>query len=136
MYRLSQYHMTIYINYYSQHLQNKAILNQTYNKSQDCVQEAARGCILGAFVGDAIGAVLEFYHGKITQKQVSWATTFPGGGCFEVAPGQFTDDSEMALSLMNGLINAQANKNYQKSIAIQYYEWYKSPPFDIGDTTK
>ena len=52
---------------------------------------------MGAFVGDAAGAFLEFSRHTITQKDVEKALTFPGGGCFNVRPGQITDDSEMAL---------------------------------------
>ncbi len=35
--------------------------------------------------------------------------TMPGGGPFELGPGQITDDSEMAMCLMWGLI--EGNKD-------------------------
>ena len=99
------------------------------------LEKLARGCILGAFVGDAAGAVLEFYHKEITEEDVQMALTFPGGGALEVQPGQITDDSEMAMSLMNGLIDAQVDGYYHDNIAWSYYQWYNSKPFDIGNTT-
>ena len=44
---------------------------------------AAYGCIIGAFVGDAAGAVLEFKK-KISEEDVKHALTFPGGGKMDV----------------------------------------------------
>lgn len=49
------------------------------NKAED-LTDAARGCILGAFLGDAIGGVLEFFKTQITQDDIDWAFTLPGGG--------------------------------------------------------
>ena len=99
------------------------------------LKEVARGCILGAFIGDAAGAFLEFYNKRIKQEHVDHALTFPGGGVFSVESGQFTDDSEMAMCLMKGLIDGKGTLN-QQLIAEWYLQWYKSPPFDIGNTTR
>ena len=30
--------------------------------------------------------------------------SMPGGGCHKVAPGQVTDDSELAMCLLHGLV--------------------------------
>ena len=58
----------------------------------------------------------------------------PGGGKFRLDPGQITDDSQMMLKLAEGLVkNGQFNL---QTIAIKYYEWYKSSPFDIGLTIR
>ena len=58
---------------------------------------------MGAFVGDASGAVLEFYNQRITEQDVDWALKMNGGGENEMGPGQITDDSEMAMCIMHGL---------------------------------
>ena len=34
--------------------------------------------------------------------QIEWAMSMPGGGTHRVGPGQFTDDSELALCLAQG----------------------------------
>lgn len=60
----------------------------------------AHGSIVGAFVGDAAGAYLDNYRGEITVDLVKKALAFPGGGLFELGPGQITDDSEMAMCLL------------------------------------
>ena len=36
--------------------------------------------------------------------------SMPGGGPHKVAPGQITDDGELTLSLLNGLIKGQSSK--------------------------
>jgi len=76
-----------------------------------------------------------------------------GGGPFKLGPGQITDDSEMAMAILHGLVpdiltkflrdpskeNDPFSKNgYELDIAkIQKYfsQWVRSPPFDIGKTT-
>lgn len=50
-------------------------------------KDAAYGAILGAFVGDAAGGVLEFMD-AVDAVHVDAALTMPGGGCWELGPGQ------------------------------------------------
>ena len=93
------------------------------------------GSILGAFIGDSAGAVLEFIGRQITDDDVKEALEFNGGGYFNVDKGQITDDSEMALAMMRGLINSEESFVDQKKIAQEYVNWYDSNPFDIGMAT-
>jgi ADP-ribosyl-[dinitrogen reductase] hydrolase len=65
----------------------------------------AQGAILGALLGDAIGAFLEF-GGMPTSEKVDRALTLPGGGHWGVSPGQVTDDGEMTLSQLRGILDA------------------------------
>ena len=58
--------------------------------------------MLGAFIGDAIGAYLEFSSG-VTDEMVQKAFKLEGGGSLNVGPGQITDDSEMAMCLLHSL---------------------------------
>lgn len=60
------------------------------------------GCVIGAFVGDAAGARLEFEE-NLTREDVTEALKFNGGGVFNVGPGQVTDDSELAMCLIHGI---------------------------------
>jgi len=89
----------------------------------------------------------------------------PGGGPWKLYSGQITDDSELAMCMMSGIIESiiidqndkiesrgsiksQAdqgnesffdplvkNKLYVDCIAEKYKDWLESPPFDIGITT-
>ena len=68
--------------------------------------------------------------------------TMPGGGPHGVAPGQITDDSELAMCMLWGLVDG--NKNSKEttpevnldSIAERYRQWIQSQPFDIGKATE
>jgi hypothetical protein len=53
------------------------------------------GCLLGLAVGDAVGTTLEFEpRGSFTP-----INDLVGGGPFRLRPGQWTDDTSMALCL-------------------------------------
>lgn len=95
--------------------------------------DAALGALLGACVGDAAGAVLEFMEPPPTAAQVQWALTMPGGGVWGVAPGQITDDGELMLCLAQALADSPTFD--LERIARTYAAWIESPPFDIGSTT-
>ena len=95
--------------------------------------DAALGSLLGAFVGDAAGATLEFME-LITPADLQRALEMRGGGIWQTAPGQITDDGEMALCLAHGL--AQSPRFDLEAIARQYVRWVESHPFDIGNTTR
>ncbi len=59
-----------------------------------------RGCLLGLAVGDALGTTLEFSPpGTFTP-----IDNLIGGGPFDLKPGQWTDDTSMALCLAASLI--------------------------------
>ena len=61
--------------------------------------------------------------------------SMPGGGPHSVAPGQITDDGELTLSLLNGLLQGKGKLNL-KHIVAAYGLWIKSNPSDIGGTIR
>jgi ADP-ribosylglycohydrolase len=93
----------------------------------------ARGALLGAFVGDASGATLEFLGRKPSAEEVENALSMVGGGCWRVAPGQITDDGELGLCLARSLAGVQSLD--RDKIAQAYVDWFHSRPFDVGITT-
>lgn len=115
--------------------------SESYNyKNEDKLlrRQKARYCILGAIIGDALGASCEFLPSdkakQIVEKSKFFANGPIGGGIFKLVPGQFTDDTEMALAIMCVI---EANGYYdQAAVAQCYHSWYLSKPFDIGETTK
>jgi ADP-ribosylglycohydrolase len=89
---------------------------------------------LGALIGDAAGARLEFLGRRPTAEEIDEALRLPGGGVFGLAPGQVTDDGELTLSLADALVEAGGFDI--EVIARCYAEWIESEPFDVGNTTR
>ena len=59
-----------------------------------------RGCLLGLAVGDAVGTTVEF----LPRGTFEPLTDMVGGGPFKLLPGQWTDDTSMALCLATSLV--------------------------------
>ena len=59
-----------------------------------------RGCLLGLAAGDALGTTLEF-KAPGTFEPID---DIVGGGVFRLKPGQWTDDTSMALCLAESLL--------------------------------
>jgi ADP-ribosyl-[dinitrogen reductase] hydrolase len=98
---------------------------------------AILGCLLGGAVGDAAGATLEFRAGEMSDDIVNEALRMPGGGAHNVAAGQVTDDTELALSLMSVLVRHDPSEGFPRNeVALAYSDWFKSKPFDVGMTTR
>jgi len=98
--------------------------------------ERYRGCLLGLAVGDAVGTALEFMRPG-TFAPIEDMT---GGGPFQLAPGQWTDDTSMALCLAESLVECRAFDPADQMR--RYVRWYRDGYlsstgrcFDIGMTT-
>jgi ADP-ribosylglycohydrolase len=96
-----------------------------------------RGALLGLAVGDALGTTLEF-KAPGTFKPV---TDMIGGGPFGLQPGQWTDDTAMALCLAESLIEKRSFD--PKDQMDRYCRWCKQgylsstgTCFDIGVTVR
>lgn len=95
----------------------------------------ARGVLYGQLIGDNLGALVEFSSAHaIRAAYPNGVRELAGGGPHRVAPGQPTDDSEMALALARSLIrNAGFNED---DVRDSYRRWAASHPFDIGNTCR
>jgi ADP-ribosyl-[dinitrogen reductase] hydrolase len=94
------------------------------------------GCLLGLATGDALGTSVEFMpRGSFTP-----LTDIIGGGPFRLKPGQWTDDTSMALCLAESLLEKQG---FDPTDQLErFVRWYRSGYlsstgsfFDIGTTT-
>jgi ADP-ribosyl-[dinitrogen reductase] hydrolase len=96
-----------------------------------------RGCLLGLATGDALGTTLEYKEpGAFAPIE-----DMEGGGPFGLKPGQWTDDTSMALCLAESLIECQRFDPIDQ--LTRYVRWWKEGHlsstgwcFDIGRTTK
>ncbi|MBI1927735.1 ADP-ribosylglycohydrolase family protein [Candidatus Poribacteria bacterium] len=99
--------------------------------------ERYQGCLLGLAIGDAVGTTLEFKPpGSFAPIQ-----DMIGGGPFHLAPGQWTDDTSMALCLAESLIERPGfdPTDQLKRYLRWYREGYLSSTdrcFDIGNTVR
>ncbi len=93
------------------------------------------GALVGLAVGDALGTTLEF----TTPGSFTPIGTITGGGPFKLAPGQWTDDTSMALCLADSLIACGGfdAKDQMDRYVRWHREGYRSSTgrcFDIGIT--
>jgi len=66
----------------------------------DRMKDRMLGCLVGLAVGDALGTTLEFKAPGSFEP----ITDMVGGGPFDLEPGQWTDDTSMALCLAESLV--------------------------------
>ena len=91
--------------------------------------------MLGAFVGDAAGATLEFGRRPVTREMAERAMRMPGGGAMGVGPGQITDDGELTLAVWSAIHPWDSYHGIPRTNMIRAYaEWIRSRPFDCGHT--
>ncbi len=96
-----------------------------------------RGCLIGLAVGDALGTSVEFKPPG-SFKPLS---DMVGGGPFHLKPGEWTDDTSMALCLADSLIE-KADFDPIDQLE-RYVRWYRTGYlssngycFDIGNTIR
>jgi ADP-ribosyl-[dinitrogen reductase] hydrolase len=66
----------------------------------DAIRDRAVGALVGLAVGDAIGTTVEFRERGTFDPVIDMV----GGGPFDLRPGEWTDDTSMALCLADSLI--------------------------------
>lgn len=102
---------------------------------QPSLAERYRGALLGLACGDAVGTTVEFKP----RGSFEPLTDMIGGGPFRLKPGQWTDDTSMALCLAESLLNKNGfNAADQMGRYLNWWQWgYLSSTgecFDIGMT--
>lgn len=105
--------------------------------TQSSTRDRAVGALLGLAVGDALGTTLEFKPpGSFTP-----LTDTIGGGPFTLHPGQWTDDTSMALCLGESLLTCNGFDAHDQMS--RYLRWFREGHwsstgtcFDIGNTVR
>ncbi len=96
-----------------------------------------RGAPLGLAAGDALGTTVEFRHPGTFEP----LTDIVGGGQFDLAAGEWTDDTSMALCLAESLLE---RNGFDPVDQLQrYVRWFRhghhsstGTCFDIGNTVR
>ena len=101
----------------------------------DIPLERYLGAMLGLAAGDALGTTLEF----TTPGNFTPITDMVGGGPFHLKPGEWTDDTSMALCLAESLLECGAFDPIDQ--LVRYVRWKRTGHlsstgtcFDIGGT--
>lgn len=101
--------------------------------NHDVLRDKYRGCLLGLAVGDALGAPLEFLERDEIGERYGIVREMIGGGWLQTQPGEFTDDTQMALAIARSIVlRGEVDPAH---IASQFVRWFDSQPKDIGSTT-
>ena len=105
--------------------------------TDDPTTDRALGCLLGLAVGDAIGTTLEFTARDARPPLADMI----GGGPFHLHPGEWTDDTSMALCLADSLIASGGLD--QRDLMERFVRWWREGEnshngrcFDIGIATR
>lgn len=100
------------------------------------MKDHLRGTLIGLAVGDALGAAVEFS----SPGSFAPVTGYRSGGPHRLKPGEWTDDTSMALALADSIATVGWDLNDQAS---RYVEWWQTGKysvngrcFDIGITTR
>ena len=96
-----------------------------------------KGAMVGLACGDALGTTLEFKRPGTFDP----IEDMVGGGPFQLAPGEWTDDTSMALCLAESLVECQGFNPVDQ--LTRYWRWYQEGYwssngrcFDIGNTVR
>ncbi len=97
----------------------------------------AQGALVGMAVGDALGAPFEFrppgnFLLRFPRPVVGGIGEMVGGGPWE--PGEFTDDTQMALLLSDSLLEHDGAE--PADAFARFQRWVASGPKDVGTSTR
>ena len=90
-------------------------------------EDRIAGALLATAVGDALGAGYEFSTEPIGEVDMI------GGGLGPFAPGEWTDDTSMALGIAEVAAGGSLDP---EAIGERFLAWYRSSPPDMGNATR
>src|ERR1700709_2022552 len=82
---------------------------ETSTDPHEMRRQRAVGSLVGAAVGDALGAPFEFgpagaFSGRFPSPALGSATEMVGGGSLDWKPAEWTDDTQMAMCVAASLL--------------------------------
>lgn len=97
------------------------------------------GALVGSAVGDALGAPFEFgppgqFSARFPVPARGAKTEMCGGGSLGWAPGEFTDDTQMALLVASSLI--EHDGLHEADLFGRFRTWVEAGPPDVGNQTR
>jgi ADP-ribosylglycohydrolase len=96
--------------------------------SAPVIADRSAGVVIASAAGDALGAPHEF-GGPLDD---AMALSMTGGGAFGWRPGEWTDDTQMALAVLTQLA---AGGSGLSDVESGFLDWFASGPRDVGTQT-
>ena len=101
-------------------------------------EQRAIGALVGSAVGDALGARFEFgapgaYRREFPEPVLGGIGEMIGGGAFGWEPGEFTDDTQMAIALSESLLACGGFD--ADDVWARFRTWARSAT-DVGNLTR
>jgi len=93
--------------------------------------ERILGGLFGVACGDALGGTLEFMSRDEIKRKYGYLKDFIGGGCWDLVPGEVTDDTMMTIAVAEGILDNPDNP--MDDIGKHFIKWYDGKPKDIGN---
>ena len=112
---------------------------QTYSGGSPALKKMSgmiskfQGVILGAAVGDALTAPVQFLSRDEIRDQYVEIREMLGGGWLRLRPGQFSDDTQMMICVLESILE-EGTFDVDRA-AMKLLQWYKTKPKGIGNTT-
>ncbi|WP_165859248.1 ADP-ribosylglycohydrolase family protein [Desulfofundulus salinus] len=97
------------------------------------MKNTIKGAFYGATVGDALGGPVELMSAGEIREKYGVLKDMVGGGWLNLEPGEYTDDTQMTLTVARGILANPVSPI--EEIGRRFIRWYQSRPKDIGNTT-
>lgn len=92
------------------------------------------GCLIGLATGDALGAPVEHVPPGEIRAKYGVLTEMVGGGWLFVAPGEPTDDTQLAVAVATSLVERQGFDPVD--LAKRFVDWASTSPKDVSNTMR
>ncbi|HVX54159.1 ADP-ribosylglycohydrolase family protein [Nocardioides sp.] len=102
-------------------------------RTAGALRDRAVGALLGLACGDALGVPYEFDHLALGPDEEPRPC---GGGPAGFAPGEWSDDTAMAIAVAQGLAAGGSLAERLDAVAGRFLDWYDAEPADIGRQTR
>lgn len=96
------------------------------------LHDRIKGALYGVAIGDALGAPLEFMDANSINAKHGVVTEMIGGGWLNVKPGEVTDDTQMTIAVIKGIL--EDPRNPVPTVGKHFIDWLSAGPKDVGNT--
>lgn len=106
------------------------------DENQRTRKDRILGCLLAGAVGDALGAPIEFMSLGEIRGRYGPAGLTDFAACYGRAGGAITDDTQMTLFTLEGLIRATADTAREMSVLQAYLRWLRTQETERADEAR